>query len=130
MEKKIDKFMLEDRLIDFSVIVIKVVQGLPDDKVGSHLGGQLLRSACSPALQYGEALGAESKRDFAHKLGILLKELRESLNCMKILNRIGYIEEDSIAVKECNELVSIFVKSVETTKRNLELSKSSSIKRS
>lgn len=85
----------------------------------SHLGGQLLRSATSPALNYGEAQGAESKKDFIHKLGVVLKELRESLNCLKILAGAGYIDSESIVLTECNELVSIFVKSVETSKKNL-----------
>lgn len=121
MDKKQYKHNLEERLIDFSVMVIKIVQGLPDNKVGTHLGGQLLRSGTSPALQYGEALGAESKRDFIHKLGVLLKELRESLNCMKILSRINYIGVNDPTLKECDELISIFVKSIGTAKRNQSL---------
>ncbi len=90
------------------------------DRITNHLSGQLLRFATSPALNYGEAQGAESKKDFVHKLGVVLKELRESLNCLKILAGTNYIKTDNIVITECNELVSIFVKSVETNKRKME----------
>ena len=117
MDKVEFKRILEDRLINFAVLVINTVKSLPDDRVGSHLGGQLLQSGTSPSLNYGEALGAESRKDFLHKLGIVLKELRESLNCLKILRGIEYVKDDK-ALKECNELISIFVKSAQTTKAN------------
>jgi four helix bundle protein len=111
---------LENRLIDFSVIAIKLINKLPEDRVTNHLAGQLLRSSTSPTLNYGEALGAESKKDFVHKLGIVLKELRESYNCLRILCGASYLQADHSILKECNELISIFVKSIETTKRNME----------
>jgi len=111
---------LEIRLIDFSIQVVHLIKSLPEDRITNHLTGQLLRSSTSPALNYGEAQGSESKRDFVHKLGIVLKELRESLNCLKILAGTNYIKPEHLAIKECNELVSIFVKSVDTTKRKIE----------
>ncbi len=113
------KFDLEERLIDFVVLTIQVVQALPNDKVCSHLGNQLLRSGTSPAPNYGEALGGESKRDFLHKIKIVLKELRETLICLKILSRANYLKTEHLASKECNELVAIFVKSVVTATKNL-----------
>jgi four helix bundle protein len=102
---------------------------LPEDRVTNHLSGQLLRSATSPALNYGEAQGAESKKDFVHKLGVVLKELRESLNCLKILMGTNYIKTENPVIKECNELVSIFVKSVETNKKKMEEDKQNSNKK-
>jgi four helix bundle protein len=117
MDSKNYKKNLEERLISFAVMVIHIVKDLPEDRVGSHLGGQLLRSGTSPSLNYGEALGAESRKDFVHKLGIVLKELRESLNCLKILHRIQYLKSEQ-AITECNELISIFVKSTQTAKAN------------
>src|SRR3970040_662602 len=111
---------LESRLIDFTIQVVNLIKSLPEDRITNHLSGQLLRSASSPALNYGEAQGAESEKDFVHKLGIVLKELRESLNCLKILAGTNYIKTESPLMKECNELVSIFVKSVETNKKKME----------
>jgi four helix bundle protein len=111
---------LENRLIEFSILVIRLIKELPDDRVTNHLIGQLIRSSTSTALNYGEALGSESRKDFAHKLGIVLKELRETYNCMRILSGAGYLPLNHKALKECNELISIFVKSISTTKRYVE----------
>ncbi|MCP9291044.1 four helix bundle protein [Gracilimonas sediminicola] len=108
---------LEERLIDFSVTIIRLIKNLPVNQVNKHLSGQLLRSATSPALNYGEAQSAESIRDFIHKLQIVLKELRESFVILKIIDRADLYSNKSeldIAINECNELISIFVKSVQT----------------
>jgi four helix bundle protein len=111
------KFNLEERLIDFAVAIIKFVEILPNAKAANHLGGQLLRSGTSPSLNYGEARSAESQNDFIHKMKVCLKELRESYNCLRILDRAGiYDSEQQIQslLSECNELISIFVKSIST----------------
>lgn len=69
---------IQERLINFAVGVIKLCGKLPNTPAGKHVAGQLLRCGTSPAPNYGEARGAESKRDFVHKLGIVLKELNET----------------------------------------------------
>jgi four helix bundle protein len=74
-----NKFELEDRLVDFAVLIIDIVDNLPNTKAGNHLAGQLVRSGTSPALNYGEAQSGESRKDFIHKIKIVLKELRELL---------------------------------------------------
>jgi four helix bundle protein len=114
------KFDLDDRLIDFAVAVIKFVENLPGSKAAAHLGGQLLRSGTSPSLNYGEAKSGESKNDFIHKMKVCLKELRESYNCLRIMNRAGiylYEKEVLYLIQECNELISIFVKSIGTASK-------------
>ena len=121
MEKR--KYDLEERLLAFALSVVILVDGLPETKVCGHLGGQLLRSGTSPALNYGEAQAAESKKDFAHKLQIILKELRETSICLQLLHRHGILIDDSIIV-EGRELIAIFATSVRTTKRTLETTKS------
>ncbi len=122
MERKFD---LEERLIDFAVAIIKVAEALPKTYAGNHLAGQLTRSGSSPALNYGEAQSAESRNDFIHKMKVALKELRETNNCLKILLKLNWLIDDSIskALKECNELISIFVKSIETAKKNNTVTK-------
>ncbi len=79
------EYYLEDRLIEFASIAIDVVESLPDTRVCNHLGSQLLRSATSATLNYGEAQAAESRRDFIHKLKVILKELKESSICLRVL---------------------------------------------
>ncbi|NMD01143.1 MAG: four helix bundle protein [Bacteroidales bacterium] len=113
----IKKYDIEERLIDFSVNIITFIEKLPNTKSAHHLGNQLLRSGTSPALNYGEAKSAESKNDFIHKMKICLKELRETFVCLKIMERVkDFKNEDQIKqlINESNELISIFVKSVET----------------
>ena len=120
-EKQNGKFDLEERLIDFAVLIIEISESLNNSRAGSHIGGQLVRSGTSPALHYGEAQSAESRNDFVHKLKILLKELRESLVALKIIKRVSLtniIDKVDKGILGCNELISIFVKSIDTAKKN------------
>lgn len=112
------KFDLEDRLIDFACLIVETVGNLPTNQACLHLGQQLLRSGTSPALNYGEAISAESRKDFIHKLKIVIKELRESLINIKILTRLSFIKQEIRVGKECNELIAIFSKSISTAQKN------------
>jgi four helix bundle protein len=118
---------LEDRLIDFAVRVIAVVEALPETKAGKHIASQLVRSGTSPAPNYGEARAAESRADFIHKLKVALKELRETLIWLKIIERKPMLPASRVGdiTKECDELISIFVKSLKTaTKPGIKNQKS------
>ena len=116
------KFDLEERLIDYAVLIIQTADNMIDTRAGNHIAGQIVRSGTHPALHYGEAQSAESRQDFIHKLKVLLKELRETNNALKIIkkaslsNMMHLIEK---ALPECNELISIFVKSIATAQENL-----------
>ena len=117
-----NKFDLEERLIDFAVSIIDIANELSNSKAGNHLSGQLIRSGTSSALNCGEAQSGESKKNFIHKIKIVLKELRETYVCLKIINRVKLHKSDQKlkeALKENNELISIFVKSAETAQLNL-----------
>lgn len=114
-------FDLNERLISFAVTVIAICDKVPNTRAGNHLANQLVRSGTSPALNYGEAQSGESTRDFIHKLKIVLKELRETNNTLQIILRAGLFSNKEAlesAIKECNELISIFVKSVATAQAN------------
>ena len=110
---------LEDRLTDFAVLIIRLSAKLPRNRIGFILTDQIVRSGTSAALNYGEARGAQSRKDFIHKSQIVLKELRETFICLKVIQKSMLIkrEDDLIDVhSECNELISIFVKSIRTSK--------------
>ena len=120
------KFDLDERLIDFAGSIIRITESMFDSKAGNHISGQIIRSGTSPALNYGEAQSAESRNDFIHKLKILTKELKETLNALKIIQRAHLTKQIDLVDKglvECNELISIFVKSIKTAKINNEKSK-------
>lgn len=116
------KFDLEERLINYSVLILDIVGSLPNDKGANHLANQIVRSGTAPSLMYGEAQSSESRRDFVHKMRLALKELRETYACLKILNKKNYQgakgENLTTALKESNELISIFVKSIGTAIKN------------
>jgi len=111
---------LEDRLIDFAVSIIGVVESLPESKAGNHIASQLIRSGTSPAPNYAEAQSAESRKDFIHKLKISLKELRETMVWLKIIDRKNFPPRNEVvkAISECNELIAIFVASTKTADSN------------
>ena len=68
---------LEERLIEFAVMIANIVQEIRRTRIGNYVAGQITRSGFSPAFNYGEAQAGESRQDFIHKLKIVLKELRE-----------------------------------------------------
>ncbi len=115
------KFDLEDRLITFSILIMEIVELIPDTRIGNHIAGQLIRSGTSTALNYGEAQSAESRNDFIHKMKIILKELRESNIALKIIQRKPLIKMSDKLINvrnECHELISIFMKSIDTARIN------------
>ncbi|GAA4324645.1 hypothetical protein GCM10023184_12140 [Flaviaesturariibacter amylovorans] len=74
----------------------------------------------APVLQYGEAQAAESPDDFIHKMKVALKELRETFNALRVIRRMNWIDLGEIEdnINENNELISIFIKSIETARNN------------
>ena len=109
---------LKERLIDFAVRVIKLSASLPRTPAGRHIAGQILRSATSPAPNYGEARGAESHADFVHKLGIVLIELNETSIWLRVVVRSQMLQKELLSgiVEENSELCRIFTASLKTAR--------------
>ena len=120
MSKDDKTFDLEDRLIDFAVRIIRIAESLPKTKIGNHIAGQIIRSGTSPSPNYGEAQSAESRSDFIHKMKLSLKELRETRVWLLMIIRANLIKPASkleLLIDENNQLISIFVKSIDTARR-------------
>ena len=116
------KFDLEERFVEFAGRIIEVVEALPKTRAGNYVAGQLVRCGLAPALLYGEAQSAESREDFVHKMKIVLKELKESRVCLKIILHKQLIKPTSrleSLYKECEELIAIVAKSIDTAKKNI-----------
>ena len=95
---KEEKYDLEERLLEYSVAIIRLVDHIPNTRAGNHVAGQLLRSGTSALPNHGEAQAAESPCDFIHKMKICLKELRESYLKTKLKAEIWKTEiETSIS---------------------------------
>jgi four helix bundle protein len=109
---------LADRLLDFAARVGKVVDALPNSRMGRHIAGQLVRCGTSPAPNYEEARGAESRADFVHKLRICLKELRESRCWIRLIVKTELLPDTRMAglMDECTQLCNIVGQSIVTAR--------------
>ena len=114
-----NRLELEERIINFSVLIISISAQLKNTKPAIILENQVLRSGTSCALNYGEAIGAESNKDFIHKIQIVLKELRETYIALRIIKKVDLCRSIPLldkGIDENNQLISIFVKSIRTLK--------------
>ena len=111
---------LSERLWQFAARVAKVVDALPDTRVGRHVAGQLVRCGTSAPPNYDEASAAESRADFVHKLGIALKELKETRGWLHFIAIDHLLPAKRIAplYEEGKELSNILGKSITTAKSN------------
>ena len=111
---------LSERVLGFAARIGKLVDALPDTRMGRHVAGQLVRCGTSPAPNYAEACGAESRRDFVHKLSICLKELRETHCWLRLIVKSSLLSDAQVGeiTEECVQLKNIFAKSIVTAKNN------------
>ena len=116
-----EKEHLSNRLVEFAAEIIGLAVRLDKTPVGRHIGLQISRSATSAGANYEEACGAQSRADFVHKLQIVLKELRESLYWLRLIqkaNLVAITDNYHMLASEGNELARIIGKSVVTAKQN------------
>ena len=119
MSKEYD---LQERLIAFACRMMEIAEALPNSKSGNYLSGQLVRSANSSSFNYAEAQSAESRKDFIHKLSLVLKELKECRTAQKtILMRKMVQPPDQLYtdLDETEQLIAIIGKSISTAQKNL-----------
>ena len=109
----------KNRLVDFSVRMVKLSAALPRTAAGRHVAGQILRSGTSPAPNYAEARGAESTADFIHKVQIVFKELNETLIWLRVIQRSQLLKGDLLEdiLSENLELCRIFATTLKTAKQ-------------
>ena len=112
---------LEERLLDYSASIIRLVEKMPSTRAANHVGGQLLRSGSSPLFNHGEAQAAESPNDFVHKMKVCLKELRESERALRLVRKVPLMDDPAEVgplLRETDELIRIFVTSIRTAQNN------------
>ena len=112
---------LENRLVELSLNINETCKYLDKSFLAQHISAQIIRSSTSAALNYGEAQAAESRKDFIHKVSVVLKELRETKVSLKLLR--NSIKPDSLLLlsksqKECDQLIAIFHKTVISARAN------------
>ena len=120
MDKVTSQNSMEERLIDFASKVTKIKSELKNCYESTHLYQQVFRSATSIPLNYGESRGGFTLKDFVHKISLCLKESRETHINLRIIKKVELIKNmellDSL-IDESNQLISIFTKTLDTTKK-------------
>ncbi|MEM6721526.1 MAG: four helix bundle protein [Bacteroidota bacterium] len=109
----------EQRLIKFSVDVIKASQKTENDLASEHLIKQIIRSATSPAFYYAVAENATSSVESENNMKVCLKELRATLINLKIqkgIQTISDTKELDRLIQENNELITIVDSEIKTAK--------------
>ena len=123
MNTPVKRYDLEERLLNYAVAIVRLVENLSKTRAGNHVAGQLLRSGTSPLSNHGEAESASSSSDFVHKLRICLKEFRESKRWLLLIQRVPLIASASPVdpvLRETEELIKIFVVSIRTAEKRLK----------
>ena len=114
-----DKFELMERTQQFAVRVYKLVDKFPKTQGAKVISYQLLKSSSSQAANYRAACRGKSKADFINKMKIVEEEVDESLFWLQFLKDVELIKNDpelDALIKEADELVAIFTKSLKTLK--------------
>ena len=109
---------IASRLLEFAARILDVIAGLPQTVLGKHIARQLTKAATSGGANYEEARGAESRADFAHKVQVSAKEVRESVYWVKLIQRMGLSRKPTLPwiIREGNELVAILKASARTAR--------------
>ena len=120
-----NKIDLQKRTKQFNIDVIKVCESFPRNAAGFELAKQIIRSSGSVGANYRATQRAKSKADFIYKLEIVIEEADETMYWLEVMSETGLIDTKNatVLIKEANELVSIFVATVKTTKANNPIKK-------
>jgi|SRR3989338_11234311 len=119
------KYDLEDRTLEFSKRVLKMVKALSKDDINAHYSSQIIRSSSSIGANYREANDALGKKDFVHRIKISRKESKETTywirlimeNNIELASRMNNLLEESVELTKI--LSSIIIKSENNKERDL-----------
>ncbi len=115
-------FDIKERTFEFGVRIVRLVNTLPRTIAGVKVGDQLVKSGTSIGANVEEADGAESKRDFIHKMSIARKEARETRYWLRIVRATGLgkdTQEVSYLLQESDELVRILSAIIRNTQKGM-----------
>lgn len=116
-----NKDELRERMTDFAVRIVKMVDSMPSTVAGLAIARQIVRSGTSPSANYRAACLAKSDKDFINKLKMVEEELDETCHWLDIIMRSQMMKESRLKPlhQECSELLNIIAKSVVTTKTRM-----------
>ncbi len=113
---------LQERMINFAVRIVKMVDSMPNSISGMAIARQIVRSGTSPSANYRAACIAKSDKDFVNKLKMVEEELDETSHWLTLIMRSEMMKPSRIQPlhQECCELLSIIVKSIVTAKNRMK----------
>lgn len=114
-------FDIKERTFEFGVRIVRLVNTLPRTVAGIKIGEQLVKSGTSIGANAEEADGAESKKDFVHKMNIARKEARETRYWLRIMRATGLskdTQEVTYLLQESDELVRILSAIIKSARKN------------
>lgn len=116
--KKENKSIIADKAYVFALLIISIYKELKAENEFT-LSKQILRSGTSIGANVNEAISAISKKDFVFKLGISLKEARETKYWLNLLKDSDFIGQEIFnkSNKDCDELIKILSSIILTTKQ-------------
>ncbi len=111
---------LKKRTKKFALLIIGIVENLPNTKAGNAIGNQLIRSGTSVAANYRTACRARSNADFISKITVVEEEADESLFWLELIEDSGLLKREILqdAIKEADELTAIFTSAGKTACQN------------
>jgi four helix bundle protein len=112
---------IASRLLEFSAEILRIIGKLDDSVTAKHVARQLTRAGTSGGANYEEARSAESRADFAHKVLVAAKEVRESVYWLRLIERAGLVRSDHLAsaIAEGGELIAILKASANTARSRM-----------
>ena len=115
--------IVAEKSMEFAVRIIKLYSYLCEEKREHVMSKQLLRSGTSVGANVKEAIYAQSRKDFASKMSIGLKEASETEYWLELLNKTGYLtnEQYQSLQSDCGELAKMLIAIVRSTKANCSL---------
>jgi len=115
-------YEIKERTFEFGLMVVQLVNRLPNSLAGRELGRQLIQAGTSVGANVEEADAAESDRDFVHKVSIARKEARESRYWLRLLKESGVYQSEGTdyLVQEATELIKILSTIIKNKKNKLQ----------
>lgn len=112
---------LKRRTKAFSLLIIRLVESLPNTATARVIGNQLLRCGTSVGANYRAACRARSQADFISKIGVVEEEADESAYWLELLIEMGILPVDKLKnlLNEANELTAIFTSSGRTARQSI-----------
>jgi four helix bundle protein len=111
---------LKNRTKKFALMIIRLVDDLPNTKAGNTIGNQIIRAGTSVAANYRSACRARSSADFISKVTIVEEECDESLFWLELILESKLVNEERLSdlIREADELTAIYTASGRTARQS------------